>query len=422
MFPRLTSGPGGIGREQTARHQRGRLEGAMVAAVAEHGYTETTVSELVGLAGVSKSTFYEHFAGKEECFLATFETIVNEASTRVALAYRSEGGIEERLAAAFSRFAEIVCEETDAASLVVVDSLTLGRAAVEQRERGFAAFELMIHQSFAREPGGVKPSELAVRVIVSGVWSVVYRCMRNGCPDELVDHLEPLVSWALCYGLPEPEPFPLPNRQTPPQGQGSDGIPWDEPPDSPRSREALTQRERIVRAAAQVVAESGYPALSIPAISSAAGTSNQTFYEHFESKEEAFLAAFELLSDRALNATLSAAALERDWRSAVDAGLRGLLLYTLREPFFARLAFFELPAAGPTALDHADATIKRFTTFLQPEAIHPALAPLPPVVVEALGGGLWAAIQHEITRGNLASLPDFAPELAAVTLTPLRPR
>jgi AcrR family transcriptional regulator len=393
----------------------------MVAAVAKHGYTETTVSELVGLAGVSKSTFYEHFAGKEECFLATFETIVNEASARVAVAYRSEGNLEERLAAAFSRFAEIVREESSAASLVVVDSLALGRAAVEQRERGFEAFELMIHQSFERDPGEVKPSELAVRVIVSGIWTVVYRCVRAGCPDELGDHLEPLVKWALCYGLARPEPSPLPNRQTPPRGPDSDLLAWDEPPDSPRSREVLTQRERIVRAAAQVVADSGYSALTIPAISSAAGTSNQTFYEHFESKEEAFVAAFDQLSDRALKATMDAAAREHDWRSAVDAGLRGLLVYTVQDPFFARLAFFELPAAGPTALDHADAAVKRFTTFLQPEAMPPGLAPLPPVVIEALGGGLWAAIQHEIATGNLSSLPDFAPELAAVTLTPLQP-
>ena len=391
----------------------------MVAAVAKHGYPETTVSELVGLAGVSKSTFYEHFASKEECFLATFETIVSEASARVAIAYQSEAGLEERLAAAFSRFAEIVCEESDAASLVVVDSLALGRAAVEQRERGFEAFELMIHQSFARDPAGLKPSELAVRVIVSGVWTVVYRCVRSGCQDELASHLEPLVSWALCYGLPGPEPFPLPNRQTaPPDPKNSDVLPWDEPPDSPRSREVLTQRERIVRAAAQVVAETGYAALSIPAISSAAGTSNQTFYEHFESKEEAFIAAFEELSRSCAEGDLQrrrarARLASRGGRSAS----RPARLHP-QEPFFARLAFFELPAAGPTALDHADAAIKRFMAFLRPEGMHPGLAPLPPVVVEALGGGLWAAIQHEIARGDLSSLPDFAPELAAVTLIP----
>ena len=49
----MTDGPGGIGRTETQRHQRGRLEGAMVAAVAKHGYTETTVGELVGLTNRS---------------------------------------------------------------------------------------------------------------------------------------------------------------------------------------------------------------------------------------------------------------------------------------------------------------------------------------------------------------------------------
>ena len=48
----------------------------MLEAVSRHGYPATTVGELVALAGVSKSTFYEHFADKQECFLATFDEIV----------------------------------------------------------------------------------------------------------------------------------------------------------------------------------------------------------------------------------------------------------------------------------------------------------------------------------------------------------
>jgi AcrR family transcriptional regulator len=53
-----------------------RLEGAMVEAVARHGFAGTTLRELVGLAGVSKSTFYQHFESKEDCFLATFDQII----------------------------------------------------------------------------------------------------------------------------------------------------------------------------------------------------------------------------------------------------------------------------------------------------------------------------------------------------------
>ena len=55
IYPRLPGGRGGIGRERTEQHQRGRLEGAMVEAVWRHGYSETTVGELVALAGVSKT-------------------------------------------------------------------------------------------------------------------------------------------------------------------------------------------------------------------------------------------------------------------------------------------------------------------------------------------------------------------------------
>jgi AcrR family transcriptional regulator len=401
----------------------------MVAAVAKHGYTETTVGELVGLAGVSKSTFYEHFTSKEECFLSTFETIADEASSRVAMAYRAQGGLEdspggleESLAAAFTRFVEIVEEETVPATLVVVDSLTLGRAAVEQRERAYESFERMIHQSF-QQAGGHQPSKLAVRVIVSGVWMVVYRCIRAGVPEELGRHLEPIVEWALSYRTPVELPPASPRSDKPPERAAeTDEVDWNEPPDSPRSRESLSQRERIVRAAAQVAAEIGYANLTIPAISATAGTSNQTFYQHFEGKEAAFLAAFEELAGRGLAATFEAAIDEPEWPGTVVAGMRGMFEHIATEPLFAKLVFFELPAAGPVALDHADDAIRRFTGFLQPRFLPPHISPLPGVVVEALGGGMWSAIQHEVAVGDLHSLPDFAPRLAAVALHPMRPR
>ncbi len=51
---------------------------------------------------------------------------------------------------------------------------------------------------------------------------------------------------------------------------------------------------------------------------------------------------------------------------------------------------------GTTGLDQADAATSRFTAFLQPEALPPDISPVPPMVIEAIGGGMWGAIQHEI--------------------------
>src|SRR5262249_52493554 len=156
-----------------------------------------------------------------------------------------------------------------------------------------------------------------------------------------------------------------------------DYIPWSEPADSPLSRARLDQRQRILRATAQEAARVGYPHLTIPAISTAAGTSHQTFYENFESKEQAFIFALERVANRAMASIFAAALRETEWQSVIEAGMRGFLEYLAHEPLFGKLAFFELPTAGPVALNHADATVQAFTGFLEPAALPPGVGPLP---------------------------------------------
>src|SRR5262249_39117263 len=68
LVPPVDGGLRGMAPEQVARHQRARLEAALVEAVSRYGYAGTTLRELVRLAGVSKSTFYDHFENKQEAF------------------------------------------------------------------------------------------------------------------------------------------------------------------------------------------------------------------------------------------------------------------------------------------------------------------------------------------------------------------
>jgi AcrR family transcriptional regulator len=50
---------------------------AMVDAVAEKGYARVAVADVIERAGVSRKTFYEQFANKEECFLAAYDAGVD---------------------------------------------------------------------------------------------------------------------------------------------------------------------------------------------------------------------------------------------------------------------------------------------------------------------------------------------------------
>ncbi len=397
----------------------------MVEVVAHHGFGSTTMRELVTLAGVSKTTFYDHFANKDECFLATYDTLIAAMAGRLEAAYESAANREAGRVAALAELMEIVVSEPAVASFVIVDSLTLGGASVVHRERAWDTFEQMAWHGFGMKTAPSEAASNSARAVIAGLGGVIYRHLRGDSVAALPGLVDPLVEWALSYlapdgaatrqavaaaGVPAPSPAPID-----PELPG-----WEEPPDSPRSRAELSQRERIVRAAAWVGVERGYGSLSIPAISAAAGTSNQTFYENFASKRDAFLAAYEILSEEVLRVSLAAFRAAGDGPGAIGAGMRALTEHIAGHPTFARLAFFELPAAGPSALDRADATMDSLIAFLEPgQAPSGIEGAAPRVVLEATAAGIWSVIQREIVHGNEASLPAKAPELTRLALAPL---
>src|SRR5438477_7835922 len=126
IYQRLPHGPHRLSRSAVVRHQRVRIHGAMIEAVAQHGYGATSV-RLVGLAGVSRRCFYEQFTNKEDCFLATFDLLAGRGVRRMSDAYAAaRGDLEDRLNAAFREFAEVAATRRKATRLVPVDAPTAG--------------------------------------------------------------------------------------------------------------------------------------------------------------------------------------------------------------------------------------------------------------------------------------------------------
>jgi len=67
--------PHGLSREDVARSQRGRILRAVAESVAANGYSATSVADVIARAGVSRSTFYELYDGKESAFLDAYSGI-----------------------------------------------------------------------------------------------------------------------------------------------------------------------------------------------------------------------------------------------------------------------------------------------------------------------------------------------------------
>ena len=141
---RLRPGPG-VPRKEVVSNQHERLFGAMVAAVSKRGYQATTVGDLAEISGVSSRTFYDLFADKQACFLATLEAIIEAAIGYAAqragemIGDPAPGGVkfpespvtsqdwEERAGQGFEAFAELIVAQPAAARLCLIEVFAVGQ-------------------------------------------------------------------------------------------------------------------------------------------------------------------------------------------------------------------------------------------------------------------------------------------------------
>ena len=83
---------GKLPHSERYRRQRTDLLRAAVRLAGRKGYEGTRVADIVAEAGLSKSTFYEHFASKEECFVElNRRTSAEMLATAVEAAERNAG-------------------------------------------------------------------------------------------------------------------------------------------------------------------------------------------------------------------------------------------------------------------------------------------------------------------------------------------
>lgn len=180
----------------------------------------------------------------------------------------------------------------------------------------------------------------------------------------------------------------------------------------PREAVVRQQRERILRAMIDAVAEHGYADTRIADVIASAGVSRKTFYELFEDKEECFLAAYEVLLQLLLRAAREGfdASPDAPWAERLTNGLAAFLQIMADHPAAARVAVIEVMAAGPKALARRDAAMRQFTEFIDAGRSEGGLQ-LPGITSLALIGGIYELLYTEILHGATAQLPARLPEL-----------
>ena len=167
--------------------QRERMLNAVVAAVAEQGFADMTVADVVAGAGVSRRTFYEQFDDKLDCFLAAYrshaDALLSDVERAVAAADPAD-----RLHAGLTAYLDGLAREPMAARVLIVDILGAGPKALEAREQ--------MRTRWGETYRGVSRDDDVLRALVGGIAELVQARLLAGEADrlpELVPTLERFV-------------------------------------------------------------------------------------------------------------------------------------------------------------------------------------------------------------------------------------
>jgi len=162
-----------------------------------------------------------------------------------------------------------------------------------------------------------------------------------------------------------------------------------------------TQRDRLVTAMGELIAELGGTAIGVHHVCQRAGISRRTFYELYVDRDAGLLDTLAVAQDRVLGCVTDAvAAVGADWEDRAVAATRALVGTLCADRVLGYLCVVAPLAAGEAALALRRATIDEIGGLLGEP---PRLAVPGEEVLAAALGGVWELLRRHLTEGTSES-------------------
>jgi AcrR family transcriptional regulator len=405
----------------------------MARAVARRGYAEATVAEAIAHAAVSRTTFYEQFASKEECFLAAFRELAPVLAGELIEAV-SDVPWPQKQRTMLSVVLDPDKSDTAMHWRLLLTQARAGEPRIRAERDLFAAtLERAFEQLLEHPPEGAPTLDIPPKALLGGVRSVISTLRYTLQPGEEDQLLEDLETWTGAYAVPAGYArrdaatwAELGRALLCESSAAGEGATENERPRLPRGRNRLPanvvaseHHARIVEATARVVRAKGYPATTIADIVAAAGTSRGVFYSQFQNKQEAFLAAQTVALQQGLTKASAAFFTGRRWPEQVWNGLDALFGYLADRPDVAHLMLIEPYAAGRAALERIIDTMRTLSLFLE-EGYHRGTRAerLPRTCSDAIAGAIHELLYDAAEHDRIPELRELLPQAVYVALGP----
>jgi len=183
---RQPPGPEPVSRAASAQDQRRRILEATADLIAEQGYAETTIEQIVRQARVGYATFYKHYADKEEAFLALLDAAIERTVYEVEEAYdREDGPWPDKVGAGLGALLKAVSEHLNVARAFLLEAATAGPEAAARHEAALKRFAPLLRPGRELNPRADKLPETLEDTLVGGVVWVINQRLIAGEADGL---------------------------------------------------------------------------------------------------------------------------------------------------------------------------------------------------------------------------------------------
>jgi AcrR family transcriptional regulator len=394
-------------REQVVHNQRARLHGAMIEAVAMSAWAGTTVADVLALAGVSRRSFYEQFSNKEQCLMATCDTVVARSRQLVIDAWAGERGWDNRLHAACKALLDDIAAAPKAPRLVLVEALGAGPSVREHMQLTAHAFERLVAFALSSAPRDTRLPRLTSRAIVAGVRHVLFTRLLEGREQQLYTLTDELLDWSESYRSPLAARLAITSSDAEEAPAGPDPVSF-------LSGEDV--RTRAFISLIHLTFDYGYASLLDAQIARLAGISTEVFHRQFASKEECLLALLEEIGHDAGRCVRRRMAAASSWPESVHLGIVAFVDYLVQHDALARVAFVELFQAGPAIIPHVAEPVEVLLRSLIEAAPEPRRGPL--IAEQAITGALWGIISGYPHGNRVSRLRGLVDQLSFFVLAP----
>jgi AcrR family transcriptional regulator len=398
----------------------------MIWAANRDGYARANVSAVISEAGVSRPTFYDYFADRDDCFLAAVGDVQSRLLAEVRASVR-EGSAEAAVQSSIRALVGFAGREPAMARFLTNEPMAAGSRALDAREQGIAAITTLIeHCQRDLEPSVLIP-DFSSRMLIGGTYRLLGSRLRRGEP-KLSRLLPDLLGWVTAYEQPaavhrwralkagrSPSRSPFVPETPPP-------VPGALPPGGARMAEedvAENQRLRIMFAAARLAEDKGYNATTIGDITKLAGVDGRVFYSMFTDKQDAFMAVHELGFQRVMDVTAAAFFSGSTWPERNWEAGRAFTQFLESNPLIANVGFVQAYAVGPGAVQRVEDSHTAFAMLLQEGYQHaPANARPSRLVLEAIITTIFEIVYHRVRASSKPRLSGLLGHLSFLVLAP----